>query len=71
MPIENERKFVLKDDGALEARLAHGPGVTQSFLRQAYLDEKQRAVGAAPDSRARYNEQKQAFIDAAKARLRW
>ena len=40
-------------------------------LRQAYLEEKQRAVGAAPDSRARYNEQKQAFIDAAKARLRW
>jgi CYTH domain-containing protein len=38
MPIENERKFVLKDDGELEARLAHGPGVTQSLLRQAYLD---------------------------------
>jgi CYTH domain-containing protein len=36
MPIENERKFVLKDDG-LEARLAEGP-VTRSFLRQAYLD---------------------------------
>jgi GrpB-like predicted nucleotidyltransferase (UPF0157 family) len=40
-------------------------------LRQAYLEEKQRAVGAAPDSRARYNAQKQAFIDTAKARLRW
>lgn len=38
MPIENERKFVLKDDGALEARLADWPAVTQSFLRQAYLD---------------------------------
>ena len=38
MPIENERKFVLKDDAALEARLAHEPGVTRSFLRQAYLD---------------------------------
>jgi CYTH domain-containing protein len=37
MPIENERKFVLKDDGRLEARLAEGP-VTRSFLRQAYLD---------------------------------
>jgi GrpB-like predicted nucleotidyltransferase (UPF0157 family) len=40
-------------------------------LRLAYLAEKQRAVGAAPDSRARYNELKQAFIDAAKAGLRW
>jgi len=40
-------------------------------LRQAYLDEKQRAVLAAPDSRARYNEAKQSFIDAAKARLKW
>jgi CYTH domain-containing protein len=38
MPIENERKFVLKDDGGLEARLAKGAGVTRSFLRQAYLD---------------------------------
>lgn len=38
MPIENERKFVLKDSGELEARLAQGPGVTRSFLRQAYLD---------------------------------
>jgi GrpB-like predicted nucleotidyltransferase (UPF0157 family) len=40
-------------------------------LRQAYLTEKRRAVTAAPDSRARYNEVKQAFIDAAKARLDW
>src|SRR6266540_4344371 len=38
MPIENERKFVLKDDGDLERRLAERPGVTKSFLRQAYLD---------------------------------
>lgn len=38
MPIENERKFVLNDDGALEARLAGGAGVTKSFLRQAYFD---------------------------------
>ena len=38
MPIENERKFVLKDDGDLEPRLAARPGVTRSFLRQAYLD---------------------------------
>lgn len=40
-------------------------------LRQAYLEEKQRALAGAPDSRARYNELKQAFIDAAKAGLRW
>ena len=38
MPIENERKFVLNDDGVLEARLAKTAGVTGSFLRQAYLD---------------------------------
>jgi CYTH domain-containing protein len=38
MPIENERKFVLNDDGNLEASLAGRPGVTKSFLRQAYLD---------------------------------
>ncbi len=38
MPIENERKFVLKDDGDLEARLATRAGVTRSYLRQAYLD---------------------------------
>jgi CYTH domain-containing protein len=38
MPIENERKFVLEDDGALERRLAARPGVTRSYLRQAYLD---------------------------------
>ncbi len=38
MPIENERKFVLDDDGKLEQQLAQAPGVTRSFLRQAYLD---------------------------------
>ena len=38
MPIENERKFVLKDDGRLEAALAASPGVTRSLLHQAYLD---------------------------------
>jgi|SRR3954451_1157046 CYTH domain-containing protein len=38
MPIENERKFVLEDDGALERSLANRPGVTSSYLRQAYLD---------------------------------
>jgi CYTH domain-containing protein len=37
MPIENERKFVLRDDG-LEGVLAARPGVSKSFLRQAYLD---------------------------------
>jgi CYTH domain-containing protein len=38
MPIENERKFVLKDDDDLERSLAGEPGLTRSFLRQAYLD---------------------------------
>ena len=39
MPIENERKFVLEDDdGGLERMLAETPGVTRSYLRQAYLD---------------------------------
>lgn len=39
MPIENERKFVLDDDdGELERTLATTPGVTRSYLRQAYLD---------------------------------
>ena len=37
MPIENERKFVLNEDG-LEAELAADSAVTRSFLRQAYLD---------------------------------
>jgi CYTH domain-containing protein len=38
MPIENERKFVLEDDGTLEGRLAAKPGTTRDYLRQAYLD---------------------------------
>jgi CYTH domain-containing protein len=38
MPIENERKFVLDEDGRLEPRLAQTPGVTRSCLTQAYLD---------------------------------
>jgi CYTH domain-containing protein len=38
MPIENERKFVLDEDGGLEARLAQAPGVARSRLTQAYLD---------------------------------
>jgi len=38
MPIENERKFVLNEDGQLEPRLAQTPGVTRSWLNQAYLD---------------------------------
>ena len=38
MPIENERKFVLDEDGQLEPRLSQTPGVTMSRLTQAYLD---------------------------------
>jgi CYTH domain-containing protein len=38
MPIENERKFVLQEDGTLERRLAAAPAVVRSYLRQAYLD---------------------------------
>ncbi len=38
MPIENERKFVLDDDGSLEPALATVPGVSRCLLRQAYLD---------------------------------
>jgi CYTH domain-containing protein len=38
MPIENERKFVLDEDGQLEPRLSQTPGVTKSRLTQAYLD---------------------------------
>jgi GrpB-like predicted nucleotidyltransferase (UPF0157 family) len=40
-------------------------------LRKAYVEEKERALAAAPDSRARYNELKQAFIKAAKAGLKY
>lgn len=38
MPIENERKFVLDDDGKLEARLVEAFGVTRTAVQQAYLD---------------------------------
>lgn len=38
-------------------------------LREAYAKVKQQAAEAAPDSRPRYNELKQSFIDDAKARL--
>jgi GrpB-like predicted nucleotidyltransferase (UPF0157 family) len=38
-------------------------------LRKAYVEEKERAIAVAPDSRAQYNELKQAFINAAKAGL--
>ncbi len=38
MPIENERKFVLKEAGTLEAALAATTGVHRSLLHQAYLD---------------------------------
>lgn len=38
-------------------------------LRAAYADIKRAAVAGAPDSRARYNALKQAFIDETKARL--
>jgi len=38
MPIENERKYVLEKDDALEARLGAAPGVKRCFLRQAYLE---------------------------------
>lgn len=44
---------------------------SDASLRKAYADEKSRAAETAPGSRARYNELKQAFIDAAKAGLRW
>jgi CYTH domain-containing protein len=38
MPIENERKFVLDENGKLEPSLAKLAGVTRRVLRQAYLD---------------------------------
>jgi len=38
VPIENERKFVLRNDVELEKRLAQAPGVTRSLMLQAYLD---------------------------------
>jgi CYTH domain-containing protein len=54
MPIENERKFVLTDDGALEARIGAAPNVERSLLRQAYLDSagvRIRAIDAADGTR--------------------
>lgn len=42
---------------------------SDAALRQAYADEKERAVAAAPVGRGRYNELKAAFIVAAKAQL--
>ncbi len=38
MPIENERKFVLRDADSLEASLAQTKGLSRNMLRQAYLD---------------------------------
>jgi GrpB-like predicted nucleotidyltransferase (UPF0157 family) len=38
-------------------------------LRDAYVREKERAVAAAPEGRAKYNEQKRSFIDDMKASL--
>jgi GrpB-like predicted nucleotidyltransferase (UPF0157 family) len=40
-------------------------------LRKAYVEEKERAIAVAPDSRARYNELKQAFINAARGALKY
>jgi CYTH domain-containing protein len=55
MPIENERKFVLEDDGKLEQQLAQVPGVTKSFLRQAYLDVSgMRIRSLEADGKTRY-----------------
>jgi CYTH domain-containing protein len=49
MPIENERKFVLHDDGRLEDELARFPGVKRSLLRQAYLDVSGLRIRAIED----------------------
>src|SRR5471032_735007 len=38
MPIENDRKFVLDDDGRVESDLGRTAGVTRLVLKQAYLD---------------------------------
>jgi GrpB-like predicted nucleotidyltransferase (UPF0157 family) len=38
-------------------------------LRAAYVAEKERAIAAAPEGRARYNELKRSFIDRVKADL--
>jgi GrpB-like predicted nucleotidyltransferase (UPF0157 family) len=39
-------------------------------LRDTYVREKERAVAAAPEGRAKYNAQKQSFIAAMKANLK-
>jgi CYTH domain-containing protein len=49
MPIENERKFVLNEDGLLEAQLSRLPHVTRSELRQAYLDVSGLRIRAIED----------------------
>ena len=55
MPIENERKFVLDEDGRLEPQLAQAPGVTTSRLSQAYLDSPGvRVRSIATAGRVRY-----------------
>jgi GrpB-like predicted nucleotidyltransferase (UPF0157 family) len=38
-------------------------------LREAYVREKERAVAAAPEGRAKYNEEKQSFVADMKAML--
>ena len=38
MPIENERKFVLRNENELENKLARTPGVSRRLIEQAYLD---------------------------------
>jgi CYTH domain-containing protein len=52
MPIENERKFVLDEQGNLEAALANTAGVTRRVLRQGYLDTSGLRIRAieAPDA---------------------
>lgn len=42
---------------------------TDPKLREAYVREKERAVAAAPEDRAKYNEEKQSFVAGMKATL--
>jgi GrpB-like predicted nucleotidyltransferase (UPF0157 family) len=42
---------------------------TNPKLREAYVREKERAVAAAPEGRAKYNEEKQSFVADMKATL--
>src|SRR5690349_13931392 len=54
MPIENERKFVLDENGDLESALPKLAGVTRRVLRQAYLDSsglRIRAIEALDSTR--------------------